>query len=66
MPDDEPSQQAPPADPFGPLHVGCVQALELFRGLRAAGAGLVEAAILTGGIIATSGPAASDKGTGQP
>lgn len=54
---------SPPPDPFQPMYAGYVQVLELFRGLRLAGAGLVEAALLTGGIIATNGPAGNDTGT---
>ncbi len=65
MPDDQPEPQAPkppPLDPFSPMHVGHVAMLEMYRGLRRAGAGMVEAAIMMGGILVAQGEAGNNKG----
>ena len=56
MPDETPKvpPQAPP-DPFAPDHTGFVAALHFYRGLRAAGAAMAEAAIIVGGIVRAGG-----------
>jgi hypothetical protein len=65
MPDDEPGKQAPgaPADPFGPMHVGCVAVLEMFRGYRRAGGGMVESAVLVAALIRVNAEAGPQNGT---
>jgi hypothetical protein len=45
----------PPADPFGPLHTGCVAILEMYRNYRAAGGGMVESAVLVAAHVAVVG-----------
>ena len=41
-----------PADPFLPGDVGSIAVVTIFRGLRRAGAGMVEAALIVGAQIA--------------
>ena len=59
MPDDQPGQQAPkmPPDPFTAAHMGHIAILEMYRGLRSTGAGMIEAAVIVGGILAVMGKA---------
>ena len=60
MPDDEPTQQAPPADPFRPSHTGNVMVLETFHGLREAGGGLIDCAFLTAAFVIANSRAADN------
>jgi len=57
MPDDQPDQQAPPADPFRAGHTGNVMVLEVFRGLREAGGSLVDSAFITAAFVIANGRA---------
>lgn len=64
MPEDQPGPRVPrmPDDPFSPTDMGHVAVLEMYRGLRRAGAGMVEAAIIIGGMLAAQGEAGQNKG----
>lgn len=55
MPDQTPKPPQMPADPFSPDHMGFVTILHFYRGLRTAGAGMAEAAVIVGGIIRAGG-----------
>jgi hypothetical protein len=54
-----------PADPFGPMHTGCVAILEMYRNYRAAGGGWVESAVLVAAQIAVSGRVSDSDGNVQ-
>ena len=43
-----------PADPFLPGDVGSIAVMTVYRGLRRAGAGMVEAALIVGAQIAVT------------
>lgn len=60
MAEDQPEQQAPPADPFAPGHTGNVFVLENYRGLRRAGGRPVESALLVSAWLVMSGMAARE------
>ena len=67
MPEDQPGKRAPqmPPDPFSAAHMGHIAILEMYRGLRRTGGGMIEAAVIVGGILAVMGEAGQNKGNGN-